>query len=414
MKNIKSVVTVASLLTILVVTHVASAVDFNALRNFMESNVQDGRVVGCAAQVTKDGETVFLEAFGNIDPAARRELRTDDIVRIYSMTKAITTVAAMKLMEDGKLGIDDPVSMYVPEFADITVAHWPEGVERTAEHMQRVAPRRPITVRDLILHTSGLAYNFSAEDALKKTYSKPWKGQTSLKDAIAHLAKVPLAVQPGTQFLYGLNSDVLGRVVEVASGTPFDEYLEVEIFAPLKMTDTGFTPGPAERTMPIVKASPKGEGFVLDRNRIKGHSTDDDAHLPLGGEGLYSTLNDYTQFCRMVAQGGELDGARILDQRTVAFMAQNHLGPDLNPGAERFGLGFKVHDPEKTSQGMRGQDRLSWGGAASTYFFIDPAENVTAVFVTQLFPFNEPMGNGFHTAVLESLATMEKSPARMN
>ena len=109
----------------------------------------------------------------------------------------------------------------------------------------------------------------------------------------------------------------------------------------------------------------------------------------------------------MIAQEGELDGVRVLDERTVAFMAHNHLGPDLNPGADRFGLGFKVHDPVETSQGMRGQDRLSWGGAASTYFFIDPAENVTAVFVTQLFPFNGPMGEEFHTAVLESLAVMD-------
>ena len=406
MKNLKPILTSVACLSVLLITHSASAVNFEALRAFMESNVNDGRVVGCAAQVTKDGETVFLEAFGNLDPAATRELRTDDIVRIYSMTKAITSAAAMKLMEDGKLGIDDPVAMYIPEFADITVAHWPDGVKHTAGTMQRVAPRRPITVRDLILHTSGLAYIFSAEKALKPKYSKPWEGQTTLEGAIANLANVPLAIQPGTRFIYGLNSDVLGRVVEVASGQPFDEYLSVKFFKPLKMDDTGFTPGPTERTMPLAKANAKGDGFILDKNRIEGHSNGDDNHIPLGGEGLYSTLNDYTRFCRMIAQEGELDGERILDERTVAFMAQNHLGPDLNPGAERFGLGFKVHDPIQTSQGMRGKDRLSWGGAASTYFFIDPAENVTAVFVTQLFPFNGPMGEEFHTAVLESLAAV--------
>ena len=407
MRNFKTILISVASLCVLLTAHIASANDFGTLRKFMESNVNDGRVVGCAAQVTKDGETVFLEAFGNLDPAESRELRTTDVVRIYSMTKAITTAAAMKLMEDGKLGIDDPVAMYIPEFADITVAHWPDGAKHKAGTMQRVAPRRPITVRDLILHTSGLAYNFSAEKALKPKYSKPWKGQTTLEGAIANLANVPLAIQPGTRFIYGLNSDVLGRVVEVASGQPFDQYLAVEFFKPLKMDDTGFTPGPAERTMPLAKANSKGDGFILDKNRIEGHSTDDDIHLPLGGEGLYSTLNDYTRFCRMIAQEGELDGVRVLDERTVAFMAQNHLGPDLNPGADRFGLGFKVHDPVETSQGMRGQDRLSWGGAASTYFFIDPAENVTAVFVTQLFPFNGPMGEEFHTAVLESLAVMD-------
>ena len=410
MKNLKPILISAACLCVLLTTHIASAVDFGTLRQFMEANVDDGRVVGCAAQVTKDGKTVFLEAFGNLDPAASRELRTNDVVRIYSMTKAITTAAAMKLMEDGKLGIDDPVSMYIPEFADITVAYWPDGADRTADTMQRVAPKRSVTVRDLILHTSGLAYNFSAEDALKANYSKPWKGQTTLEGAIANLANVPLAIQPGTRFIYGLNSDVLGRVVEVASEQPFDEYLAVEFFKPLQMTDTGFTPGPSDRTMPLVKANSKGDGFILDKSRIEGHSTGDDIHLPLGGEGLYSTLNDYTRFCRMIAQEGELDGVRVLDERTVAFMAHNHLGPDLNPGADRFGLGFKVHDPVETSQGMRGQDRLSWGGAASTFFFIDPVENVTAVFVTQLFPFNGPMGEEFHTVVLESLATMEGLP----
>ena len=190
----------------------------------------NGRVLGCAAQVTQGGETIFLEAFGELDPAGTRDLETDDIVRIYSMSKAITTVAAMILMEDGKLGIDDPVSMYIPEFAEVTVAYWPEGVERSPENMQRVAPRRPITVRDLILHTSGLAYNFSAEDGLKKIYSDPWLNQPNLASAIRQLATVPLAVQPGTQFLYGLNSDVLGsrgrsRLRNALRGIPGGAYL---------------------------------------------------------------------------------------------------------------------------------------------------------------------------------------------
>ena len=242
----------------------AYAQELEALKQFMQDAVARGEVLGCAAQVTQGGETIFLEAFGDLDPAGTRELEVDDIVRIYSMTKAITSVAAMALMEDGKRGIDDPVSMYIPEFAEVTVAHWPEGVERTAENMQRVAPRRPITVRDLILHTSGLAYDFSAEEGLKKIYIDPWIDQPNLASAIRQVAKVPLAVQPGTRFLYGLNSDVLGRGVEVASGMPFEEFLEVRIFEPLQMNDTTFTPGPAERSMPVVKKSKVTGTFKID------------------------------------------------------------------------------------------------------------------------------------------------------
>ena len=388
------------------------ASDFGALRAFMQDNVDQGRALGCAAQVTQGGETIFLEAFGDLDPAGTRELDTDDIVRIYSMSKAITTVAAMALMEDGKLGIDDPVSKYIPEFAEVTVAYWPEGIERTPENMQRVAPQREITVRDLILHTSGLAYNFSAEEGLKKIYADPWLNQPNLASAIRQVATVPLAVQPGTQFLYGLNSDVLGRVVEVASGMPFEDFLEVRIFEPLQMNDTAFTPGPAERSMPIVKKSAVTGTFKIDPTRVPGYSNSPGKHLPLGGQGLFSTLNDYTRFCQMVLQGGQLDGERILEERTVTFMGQNHLGPDLNPGNFRFGLGFKVNDPVETSHGPRGEDRLSWGGAASTYFFIDPKQDLTAVFITQLVPYNGPMGEEFHATVLESVAAEEPLPVQ--
>jgi len=393
------------LLTLCTMVQAAVAEDFETLRAFMQSNLADERVVGCSAQVTMDGETIFLEAFGELDPAGTRELRTDDIMRIYSMTKAITSAAAVKLMEDGRLGIDDPVSMYIPEFADATVATWPEGTERTIETMQEVPARRPITVRDLILHTSGLAYNFSVEEALQKAYSDPWMEHTTLESAIRGVAGLPLAVQPGTQFLYGVNTDVLGRVVEVASGMPFEEYLRIEFFEPLGMKDTSFNPGPAERSMPIVRKSETTGRFAIDPTRIPGYDTAAGVHLPLGGQGLYSTLNDYTRFCRMILEGGSLDGTRVLDEESIVFMSRNHLGPDIE-STIRFGLGFRVCEPVETSHGMFGHDRLAWGGAASTYFYIDPVNGVTAVFMTQLVPFNGPMNEAFHQAVLDDIAGM--------
>ena len=206
-------------------------------------------VVECAAQITQGEKTIFLEAFGDLDPEASRELRTDDVVCIYSMTKAITSTAAMMLMEEGRLGLDDPVSKYIPEFGEARVAYWPEGVERTADTMELIEPDRPVIVRDLLLHTSGLGYSFTVEPGLKAAYRGHWEGQETLESAIAGVARMPLAGHPGTAFTYGLNSDVLGRVIEsrrpALQGLPRGTTLQ-----PPGMVDTRFNPGPAERSMP--------------------------------------------------------------------------------------------------------------------------------------------------------------------
>ena len=402
------------LLGLLIATVASShlrADDFQPLRSFMEQSVANEVVVGCAAQITQGGKTIFLEAFGDLDPEASRELRTDDVVCIYSMSKAITSTAAMMLMEEGRLGLDDPVSKYIPEFAEARVASWPEGVERTADTMELIEPDRPIIVRDLLLHTSGLGYSFTVEPALQPFYRGHWQDQDSLESAIAEVARMPLAGHPGTAFIYGLNSDVLGRVVEVASGQPFEVFLEERLFSPLGMVDTRFTPGPPERSMP--EAVKRVEDGVLVRGSagLEGNENPEHPPLPLGGQGLFSTLADYTRFCRMILGKGRLDGTRYLTARTVDFMTRNHLGPNVRAGRMRFGLGFGIEAPIATSRGLRGDGRLAWSGAACTFFFIDPKQDLTAVYVTQLMPWNGLIGMQFQAAVLESMAQREPAPA---
>ena len=392
----------------------SSAQDLDALESFMEKSVEQGMVVGCAAQVTRDDETIFLEAFGNLDPEGSRPLRTDEIIQIYSMTKPITSVTAMVMAEEGRLRLDDPVTMYIPEFAEVKVAEWPDGVTRTAENMQLVEPRRPLTVRDLVLHTSGLGYTFSVGPELQAAYTDPWVNAPDLETAIRGVANIPLAAQPGTRFLYGLNTDVLGRVIEVAAEMPLQDVMRTRIFEPLGMTETGFGPPSSDRYMPIVKRNNTSGEFEVREQELAGYERPLNPALPLGGQGLHSTLNDYTRFCRMMLNGGELDGNRVLSERTVDFITQNQVGPGIqidNPG---FGIGFGMTDPVETSRGLRGGERMGWGGAASTFFFIDPETDVSAVLFTQQFPYNGQLGIGFHNAVLESLAGLEEETTLNN
>ena len=391
---------VFSALIILSAALAASAAELKPLQDWMQSLVDEGKVVGCMAQVTQDGETIFLEAVGDRTPESGEDVDVSQVIRIYSMSKAITSAAIMQLVEQGKLGIDDPVSMYIPEFADVKV--FEDGKLRPA--------KREPTIRELLSHTSGIAYDFSASPELKPYYTGMFVGVTSLEEAAKVIASLPLEGDPGSLNLYGLSIDVLGRVIEVISGQAFGTYLQEHIFIPLEMSDTSFTPDVSVLQMPIVNRTK--DGLKVDE---KHYATERDVLNPSfqsGGGGLWSTIGDYTKFCMAMEQYGELDGKRILNPRTVAFMTQNHLNPTITTNQEgqqynRFGLGFGLQPPVQTSKGLRGGGRWTWGGAASTFFFIDPHQDVTAVFATQLFPFNGVMNNDFHHIVLESLAQEE-------
>ena len=391
MIRIKSIV--PTLLITLLLSTLASATTLKPVMDWMDSLVESGKVVGCMAQVTQNGETIFLEAIGKRTPESDDVLETEQVMRIYSMSKAITSAAVMQLIERENLGIDDPVSMYIPDFSDVQVSIDGE--------MQ--APRRPITVRDLLTHTSGLAYDFSAPRELVPHYKNKMADVEELEEAALIMSRMPLTNHPGSRFIYGLNTDVLGRIVEVVSGTDFESHLQENIFTPLKMNDTGFTPDETIELMHIV--TERDGTLVVDDNHYEGGSHILKPDFQSGGGGLWSTIGDYSRFCMAIERRGELDGERILRPETVVFMTQNHLTPGTegNPG-QRFGLGFGIERPVMTSAGPRGGGRWTWGGAACTYFFIDPRQRLTAVFATQQFPFNGEMGQQFHKVVLEAVA----------
>ncbi len=368
------------------------ATPLTPLADWMRSLVAEGRVLGCAAQVTQDGKTIFLEAYGRRTPLAEEDVTTDQVVRIYSMTKAITSVAVMQLVEQGRLGLDDPVSRYIPEFADVQV-----GMGEQAR-----PPRRAITIRDLLTHTSGLAYSFSCPPEYVDVYAGAFRRSGTLEEAGAAMAELPLIHDPGELFTYGVSTDVLGRVVEVVAGEPFAAYLNQAIFTPLGMTDTAFEPPVDLEPMHIVTLV--DGALQIDQDHYAAESVRAlKPRFASGGGGLWSSLRDYTRFLQAMERGGELDGARLLKPGTVAFMTQQQLSPAID-GPQRFGLGFGLEPPVATSRGMRGGGRWTWGGAASTYFFVDPQQDLTAVFVTQKFPFDFDMAQEFPRAVLEAVA----------
>ena len=387
----------ASLVIGLLLSATASASQLKPLMDWMTSLVDSGQVVGCMAQVTHDGETIFLEAVGNRTPESDEALSTDQVIRIYSMSKAITSTAIMQLIEQGKLGLDDPVWNYIPEFGQMDVLV--DG--------ELLAADRPVTVRDLLTHTSGLSYGFMAPPEAAPYYVGKMRSANNLKEAGALMGGLPLLSHPGESFVYGLNTDVLGRVVEVASDESFGRYLNQNIFKPLGMNHTGFVPDEDLEEMHIV--TPVNGELVLDEDHYSGSDAIFKPRFESGGGGLWSTIGDYSRFCNAMINHGELDGTRILKPETVKFMTQNHLAPGVGGPGQRFGLGFGIQPPVQTSKGPMGEGRWSWGGAACTYFFIDPELKITAVFATQQFPFNMQMNDQFHQMVLESVAQMDSS-----
>jgi CubicO group peptidase (beta-lactamase class C family) len=366
--------------------------------------IEPGKIAGCQVAVARHGHLAYQKSFGRMDIERNKPMAEDTIFRIYSMTKPITSIALMQLFEQGWFQLDDPVSRYVPEWRDHKV--WVSG---DGDKMELVAPNRPMSFRNVLSHTGGLTYGsllaaLGAPDdghPVDKEYARHGvrrgEGET-LHDFAMKLAKVPLRYQPGERWMYSLSTDVCGYLVERISGQRFDHYLAEHIFGPLKMADTGF----------VVPKDKVGR-FAANYQRLPDKTlrlVDDPQastylHQPSflsGGGGLVSTTADYVRFCEMLRRGGELDGARIIGPRTLSLMHKNHLagGRDLtqmaiggfsetaNEGVG-FGLGFAVTLNEVTT-GTLGEGDYYWGGAASTIFWVDPKEDLTVVFMTQLMP----------------------------
>lgn len=360
----------------------------------MQKHVDDGLLAGAVAMVAREGKVAYFECVGMQDREKKVEMSPGTIFRIASMSKAITSVAVMMLYEEGKFQLKDPLSRFIPEFRDVKVLASP-GDASAQDGL--VPARRPITIRHLLTHTSGLTYQWDTRVGAKYAEAGITHGLIQdadlLADDMKKLAQIPLVHQPGEAFTYSLSTDVLGRVVEVASGMPFDEFLQKRIFEPLRMKDTGFRlpEGKASRLAAVYAPDSNGSlkrlpDGVIGEGAMKISVTypyEGTHRYRSGGGGLCSTVPDYTRFIQMMLNGGELDGVRLLSRKTVEMMTADQVG-DLNRDSG-FGLGFGItrtlREGESTSVGA-----YRWGGFWYTTFFIDPAEKMIGVCMAQINP----------------------------
>jgi CubicO group peptidase (beta-lactamase class C family) len=357
------------------------------INTIMRAHISEGRLAGASALLARNGKVVLRESWGEFKP--------DTIVRMYSMTKAITGVAAMMLYEEGRFSLTDPVSKYLPEFTKMKVARETTDAAGNRKY-ELVDAERPISVRDLFRHTSGLDYAGPKDENGKPAYDKlgvsiaSMFAQIDLAELVKKLATAPLNDQPGTKFRYGYSTDILGRLVEVVSGKPLDQFFEERIFRPLGMKDSAFYV-PEEKWKRLATLyGPKKEGGIERNTSAAQDAFKKKPQLLLGGAGSVSTLDDYARFCMMLLNEGQLDGARLLSRKTVELMRSDHLGnlpraAGLGPGPG-FGLTFAINPGPGKSATVGSEGEFSWGGAAGTSFWIDPKERMFGVFLIQVLP----------------------------
>ena len=359
----------------------------------LQSYVDSGKLPGLLAVVARHGKVAYVGAVGSA-AAGMPAPQADAVFRIFSMTKPITSVAAMQLIERGKLRLDDPVSKYIPAFANVKV--YAGG---SSAQPQTRAPDRPITVADLLTHMSGLTYGLFGNSPVDSIYLRagffgPGWTTTRLADS---LARLPLMFSPGTQWNYSFSTDVLGRIIEVVSGTTLDRYLDSAVFRPLGMKMTGFraTPAMQSHVTPVYARGPDGKLHAISPLLTPNYTTE--GELLSGGGGLLSTPGDYLRFAQMLLNGGELDGHRVLKRETVDLMLRNHVPESLLPitvapgwplGRTGFGYGGAVRvDADTAVAGSQGMFR--WAGYATTFFWVDPKTDLIAMLWTQYMPVME-------------------------
>jgi CubicO group peptidase (beta-lactamase class C family) len=365
--------------------------------------IDAGRIAGCQVAVARHGHVGYFRSFGFADRERSVPVQDDTIWRIYSMTKPITGVALMSLYERGTFQLTDPVARFIPAWRDLKVR------ERAADGSERlVEPARPMTVRDLLMHMSGLGFGggrtlqelFSTDRAQASVPGLRRGPGYTLGSMVEHYADYPLEFHPGTQWLYSVSTDVCARLVEIISGQRFDDYLRETIFEPLGMRDTGFSvpDGKVDRFAACYRRDSSKKLVLADDPQHSGYRQQ--PSFLSGGGGLVSTTGDYLRFCQLLLSGGELDGARVLGRKTVELMTANHLpgGHDLQafalPGGYGevgfagmgFGLTVAVAKEPAATQVIGSAGEYMWGGAASTIFWVDPAEDLVVVFMTQLLP----------------------------
>jgi CubicO group peptidase (beta-lactamase class C family) len=377
-----------------------SSTQLKRLEEVTQKHIDEGLVPGAVMLVARRGKIAWMSVLGRRDVAAGDAMKFDSIFRIYSMTKPIVSVALMQLVEEGKLQVSDPVSKYLPEIGKMKV-----GVEKTVDGkpvLQLSDPDRPMTVQDLLRHTSGLVYGSRGTTLVNQAYIDAKIGDRANTNAefVSKLSAMPLKFQPGARWEYGVSVDVQGRLVEVIDGKTLGEALSARVFKPLGMVDSGFQV-PADKVVRAAQPGPRPNGEPMTPR----FAVDDGAKYESGGGGMVSTMEDYLRFTAMLANKGELSGKRLLGKQTVALMTTDHTGnrPGRPPGLG-FGLGFEVRTTtgEAALPGSVGE--YGWAGNAGTLFWIDPKEQLIAIYMVQVSdPDRVALRNQFRTMVQSAI-----------
>jgi CubicO group peptidase (beta-lactamase class C family) len=374
----------------------------------LQEFVDDQKVAGAIVIIARHGRIVLHDRVGWSDFESGKPMEKDSILRFYSMTKAITSVAIMMLVEEGKIGLDDPVSKYVPELAGVKVFD-----EEVDDELKLVDAERAMTIRDLLRHTSGLTYGFFGNTPVDQAYGRAsvLAGTDTLQDTIDKLGKLPLLYQPGTRFNYSVSTDVLGHVVEKVSGQQLDQFYEQRVLEPLGMHDTAFHVAAEKIDRFASNYGPRQVGGGLTVKDAASTSRYlNPPKLYSGGGGLVSTAPDYMKFCQMLLDKGEFNGTRLLKTATVESMTKNQLPDEAYPvrlGGTRpgvgFGLGFSVVVEKTEWTELCHLGEYGWGGAASTHFWISPKDDLAVVLLTQYMPFSFQLESAIKPLVYDAI-----------
>jgi CubicO group peptidase (beta-lactamase class C family) len=352
----------------------------------LKADVAKGMLPGAVVLIQRKGKAAYFESVGMLDPQTKAPMPKDGIFRIYSMTKPLTSVAAMMLVEEGKMQLSDPVAKYLPAMKELQVGTEKPGAD--GKPMLETAPaKRTMTVQDLLRHSSGLTYGFFGNSLVKKSYANLFDGEYDNTEHVARLAKLPLHYEPGTIWDYSHSTDVLGAVVEVVSGKKLDVFFKERITGPLGMKDTEFHVANAADHKRVV------EPFANDRSLGGGIEFFDprkEDKWKSGGGGMVGTAADYARFLQMLLNGGSLDGKRYLSPQTIRYMTTDHMGSVIKPGplylpgaGYGFGLGFAVRLSDGVVPYAGSEGDYYWGGAGGTYFWVDPKQEMFVVFMMQ-------------------------------
>ncbi len=388
------------------------------IRAVMSQHVANKKLPGASGLIMRHGKVAYQETWGSADMEAGTPMKMDTIHRIYSMSKPITSVALMMLYEEGKFQLNDPIAKFMPEFAKMTIGVDERDPGNGRVNFTTVPAKRMITVRDLLRHTAGFTYGVFGETSVDQAYRKAGiLSDLTLKDFALNLAKQPLQYEPGTRWHYSVSVDLQGRLVEVLSGKPFDQFLQERIFTPLGMVDTGFTVPASKKNRFARLYTPTKTGSVepiaicttrddcLAKFPNAASSMLEQLGMPSGGGGLVSTTYDYLRFCQMLLNKGTYEGQRLLSRKTVELMSSDNLGtiPGMSTG-NGFGLGFAVSKAPGEAGMMGSVGEYNWGGAAGTKFWIDPQEDMIGIFMIQILPNSVDYGSAFRVLAYQAVA----------